>query len=287
MPNLTTPIPGKITGDAVRDLNAFRKWGTALIDELSYILSNLDESNVIEAGAVRAENIDTSGAKISNAQIGHLSADKLRAGTIDTDLVVLKSGDGNLTLTGNSVKIDDGKFNRFVVEYDKERDLFRFELCNAQGEPTVSINSLGNAVFTGKIDGSQIYSSVIVGTDSLSYEQKEGGVFAMTDSKGMKIMQDKEGVRSQRLGLSAGDDGTAYMVMGSGDGTEETDINGVKYSGGSFLIKREEGAATEGIVGAEGTLAFMDSGELWLGGKKVLINGRDILGELDALKGAR
>ncbi len=285
MPNLTTPVPARLTGDMSRDIGAIKKWGTALIDELSYILDNLDSGNVIEASSVKAENIDTTSAKISNAQIGNLTADKLRAGTVDTDLVVVKSESGNLSISGNSIRIDDGEFNRFTAEYDKEMDIFRFVLCNSQGEPTVSINSLGNAVFTGKIDSSEIYSSTIVGTDSLSYEAEEGGVFAMMDSQGIKIMRDTEEGRSQKIGMSVGDDGTAYMVFGSGDGTDEHTINGVRYSRGSFLIKKEDGSATLNIVGGNGIIAFMDDGGLWLSGDKVLINGRDILAEIDQLKG--
>lgn len=284
MPNLTTPIPSKLTGDTARDLSSIKKWGTALIDELTYIFDNLDAGNVLEAASVKAENIDTSNAKIANAQIGNITADKLRAGTIDTDFVIVKSGDGNMTISGNSIKIDDGTFNRFNAEYDSVRDIFRFELCNSQGEPTVSINSNGDAVFRGKIDSSEIYSSTIVGTDSYSYEIVDGGVFAMMDPQGVKIMQDNEEGRHQRLGLSVGNDGTAYMVMGAGNGSEETVINGVRYSNGSFLIKREKGSAALNMVGSKAIAAFMDNGELWLSGEKVLINGRDVLAELDALK---
>ncbi len=285
MPNLTTPIPSRLTGDTARDINSIKKWGTALIDELTYIFNNLDAGNVIEAASVKAENIDTTNAKITNAQIGNLTADKLRAGTVDTDLVVVRNEDGNLTINGSSIKISDNNTARFIAEYDKDSDLFRFILCNRDGLPTVSINSMGNAVFSGKIDSSEIYSSTIVGTDSLSYEVVDGGVFAMMDSQGIKIMQDKDGERHQKLGMSVGDDGTAYMVMGEGDGTDEHTINGVRYSHGSFLMKRETGVATIGIVGGSGIVGFSESGDLLLGGSRVLINGRDVLAELDSLKG--
>ena len=42
MPNLTTPIPPKLSGQSNEDLIRFKEWGTALIDELTYILNNLD-----------------------------------------------------------------------------------------------------------------------------------------------------------------------------------------------------------------------------------------------------
>ena len=50
MPNLTTPIPPKLTGAAGDDIKAIKKWGTALIDELSYIFNNLDAGNVFGSG---------------------------------------------------------------------------------------------------------------------------------------------------------------------------------------------------------------------------------------------
>ena len=59
MPNLTTPIPSRLTGDVQTDVQALKKWGTALIDELTYIFNNLDAGNVSEAASVKAENIDT------------------------------------------------------------------------------------------------------------------------------------------------------------------------------------------------------------------------------------
>ena len=55
MPNLTTPIPSRLTGDVQTDVQALKKWGTALIDELTYIFNNLDAGNVSEAASVKAE----------------------------------------------------------------------------------------------------------------------------------------------------------------------------------------------------------------------------------------
>ena len=109
MPNLTTPIPPKLTGAAGDDIKAIKKWGTALIDELSYIFNNLDAGNVSEAASVKAENIDTSNAKIQNAQIGNLTADKLRTGQLNTNLVTVESDFGNLSMSGSSIIISDNK----------------------------------------------------------------------------------------------------------------------------------------------------------------------------------
>lgn len=284
MPNLTTPIPPKLTGAAGDDIKAIKKWGTALIDELSYIFNNLDAGNVSEAASVKAENIDTSNAKIQNAQIGNLTADKLRTGQLNTNLVTVESDFGNLSMSGSSIIISDNKEERFKVEYDPDTGLFSFVINNSEGNPTVYINSFGNAVFSGRVDSSEIFSSTIVGTDSVSYEQKEGGVFAEMDTKGIKILQDKNQRRLQKLGMSVGDDGTAYIVLGSGDGSGEVIINGVKYSNGSFVIQKNSSYSSFGTVGGNTVISFMDDGELWLRGDRVLINGRDILSEIDEIK---
>ena len=58
MPNLTAPIPSKLTGDNETDIKMLKNWGTALIDELSFIINNLDAGNVSEAAEVKAENIN-------------------------------------------------------------------------------------------------------------------------------------------------------------------------------------------------------------------------------------
>ena len=50
-------------------------------------------------------------------------------------------------------------------------------------------------------------------------------------------------------------------------------------------IQKNDAYASLGIVGSDALLSFMNGGELWLRGK-VLINGRDVLGEIDALKSA-
>lgn len=284
MPNLTTPIPPKLTGVSGDDIKAIKKWGTALIDELSYIFNNLDAGNVSEAASVKAENIDTSNAKIQNAQIGNLTADKLRTGQLNTNLVTVESDFGNLSMSGSSIIISDNKEERFKVEYDPDTGLFSFVINNAEGKPTVYINSFGNAVFSGRVDSSEIFSSTIVGTDSVSYLQKDGGVFAEIDMKGIKILQDKNQKRLQKLGMSVGDDGTAYIVLGSGDGSGEVTINGVKYSNGSFVIQKNSTYSSFGTVGGSSVLSFMDDGELWLRGDRVLVNGRDILSELDEIK---
>lgn len=284
MPNLTTPIPPKLTGEPSADVAKLKNWGTALIDELTYLFNNLDSGNVIEAASVKAENIETTNAKITNAQIGALSAEKLTAGSLDTEKVSVKDKDGNLTISGSTIILRDKNRNRFVAAYDKETGEFKFELYNENGVPTVSIGSGGDAVFSGILESAKIFSSTIVGTDKDSYEATTGGVFADIDSNGVKVMQDKDGTRSQKLGMTVANDGTAYMVLGAGDGSGKVTINDVVYTNGSFKIEKNDSYASLGIVGSSPFVTFWDdSGELWLSGSKVTINGVNILGEIEAL----
>lgn len=285
MPEFTTPIPPKLTGNPEADVIGLKRWGTALIDELTYLFNNLDAGNVIESASVDAENINTNKAKISDAQIGVLNADKLSAGTVDTDRVSVKDQDGNLEINGSSITISDRSRNRFVAEYDKDDNIFKFSLCNKNGEPTVSINSRGDAVFKGTVESAHIFSSTIIGTDSESYENVDGGVFADVDQAGIKVMQDQNGVRRQKVGISVADDGTSYLVLGCGTGGAVRNINGVIYTEGSFKIEKNESYTNLGIVGNSPFIHFWDeSGELWLNGSTVKINGVNLNNEIQNIK---
>ena len=285
MPNLTTPIPPKLTGQTEKDLLQLKQWGTALIDELSYILNNLDAGNVSEAASVKAENIDTASATISNAQIGALTADKLIAGTVDTNKVTVSGNNGALELSDAQIIIRDKNNTRFMVAYDSQTGKFYFLLCNKEGNPTVSIDSSGDAVFTGRVESSSVYSSTIIGTDSISYGTNSGGVFAQLDPAGIKIMQDNDGVRRQKLGMSVGNDGTSYIVLGAGNGEGSHSINGVVYTNGTFKIEKNDQYASMGLVGYAPFIHFWEaSGELWLSGSKVKVNGIDYAEKIQELE---
>ncbi|MBO5364524.1 MAG: hypothetical protein J6A56_03565 [Clostridia bacterium] len=286
MPNVTTPIPPNLTGRTEEDIRRLKEWGTALIDELTYLFSNLDAGNVLEAASVKAENIDTGTAKIGNAQIGALTADKLVTGTVDTGKVTVSDGDSQLRISESEIVIRDRNHQRFVAAYDKETGKFRFLLCNEKGEPTVSINSGGNAIFSGQVESSAIYASTIIGTDSISYAEKEGGVFAQMDPTGLKVMQDGNGGRKQKIGMTVGSrDGAAYLVLGAGNGDESTNINGVVYTNGTFKIQKNNGHANMGLVGYAPFINFWEeSGELWLDGSRVLVKGVDVVSQISNLQ---
>ncbi len=285
MPNLTTPVPPALTGKSEEDVKRLKAWGTALIDELTYLFQHLDAGNVLEAASVKAENIDTNSAKIGNAQIGALTADKLTTGMVDTEKVVVADSTGNLEISGSEIVIRDRYCARFIAAYDQDTGKFRFMLCNAAGEPTVSINSGGDAIFSGRVESSSVYSSTIIGTDSQSYAGKRGGVFAQLDPTGIKMMQDKNGVRQQKIGATVSDDGTAYLVLGAGNGEGSRNINGVVYTNGAFKIEKNESYANMGLVGYTPFIYFWeDDGLLSLWGNTVLINGVNVVDKINTLE---
>ncbi len=285
MPNLTTPVPPKLMGNTEQDLNKIRQWGAALIDELSYLFQNLDAGNVSEAASVKAENIDTATARISNAQIGVLTADKLTAGTVNTDNVTVSDSDGTMELTGSRFTVSDGNRVRMLAEYDREDDQFRFVLFDGDGAPGMYMDSGGDAVFRGSVQSSSVYSSTMVGTDREDYQNTEGDVFALVDPTGIKVMQDKNHVRKQKIGMTVADDGTAYLVLGAGNGQGSRNINGVVYTNGSFRAEKNESYAALGLSGYAPQIQFWEDGEeLRLSGRRILINGTDLEARLTALE---
>ena len=188
-------------------------------------------------------------------------------------------------MTGSAIQIGDGQQDRFIARFDKTDGTFTFALINDEGDPTVYIDDGGNAIFTGTVESSNIFSTHMIGTSTEAYQQKEGGVFADINPTGIKIMQDKNHVRNQKLGLAVGNDGTAYIILGAGDGTDAVTINGVTYTNGTFNIQKFNNGASMGIVGSAPFISFwQNSGNINIDGTKVLINGMDVVEEIRALK---
>ena len=105
------------------------------------------------------------------------------------------------------------------------------------------------------------------------------------DPAGIKVMQDKSSVRNQKIGMSVAEDGTAYIVLGAGNVSGKKNISGVVYSDGAFVIEKNSSGASMGIKGCSPFInLWEDSGELWLSGSSVLLNGLNIEQELTAVK---
>lgn len=154
MPNLTTPFLNLKGEDTGEDLKAIQEWSTALIDELKYILCNLDAGNVTEAGSVTASNIDCTKARIKGAQIQSLTADKISAGTIDAGEVTIASEDvhGTMKLDGESLQMYDGNGKLRIAFGQDEDGNYIFTVQNADETQGVYMDETGEVYMTGTLN---------------------------------------------------------------------------------------------------------------------------------------
>ncbi len=272
-------------GETVKEL---REWGAALIDELTYLLANLDSGNVKCAASVKAENIDTSTARISNAQIGVLNADKLKAGTIDTNRVTVASEDGNLQLSGTALSITDKNNNPlFYAGYDAEQNRFDFHLYGREGKG-IYLNNDGNAVFSGMLSSSDIYASKIIGTSRSQFllpSTKHS--FVQIDRAGITMAQANPGrEHQQKFGATIASDGSMVVALGEGEGEPSFSENGVVYRPGSFVLKKSTDDTAEIGLCAQNSQICFENGKINLIAGAVTINGAEIASksELDALR---
>lgn len=199
-------IPPSDSGNLKKDFDELRTRFTMVLKELEYLLCNLDEENVTRAASVYAENIDTTHAKIADAQIEGLTADKLTAGTINADVVAIKnlsansiqtgtlntesvviaSGDGKLAIydtvmamfdSGGVMRLFAGLDTRKTVngEVNKNYNKFRFDIMDGNGTTCIHFNDDGDAVFSGVIDTA---SDVNVGNMlCLNNAYEDGGLY--------------------------------------------------------------------------------------------------------------
>ena len=166
MPNLTTGFP-KRTGDLEADYENLYKWSVSLIDELKSIFCNLDSGNVSEAASVKAQNIDTTQARIKDAQINSLTADKLTAGTIDTGSINIKNEDdiGKIEISGQSIELWEGGSVRIAIGRD-ENGKYVFIVQNKDHTQGIYMNDDGNVMFTGNIAGGSITSNTKIDVET-------------------------------------------------------------------------------------------------------------------------
>lgn len=84
---------------------------------------------------------------------------------LNTNQTVIKSGDKTTHIDGSQLKMYDEDENlRLVMGYNPTSGEYQFELSNADGVATVTLDDDGNAVFTGKITASDIEGGTITGT---------------------------------------------------------------------------------------------------------------------------
>lgn len=159
-------------------VNNMQDWCVSLVEQVRFVLNNLDASNVSEAASVKAENIDTRFAKIKSAQIQSLKADKIKTGTLHvTEEMTIQNNDGSIKFLPNSIvmstpKLDengnvckDEEGNIILVprlQMGKEEDTnkFIFIISDKDGNDTLTLNDNGEGIFKGIIS---TYKDALVG----------------------------------------------------------------------------------------------------------------------------
>lgn len=254
MPLLTVGYPME-RWDTDANVTEIKNVLNETIDQLRYILCNLDAGNVIEAASVKAQNIDVTQAQIKDAQIGSLKADKLWAGTIDSGKVSIKEKDSNKTIdiTGSYIHFEENGKDRAGMGYLPD-GTFVFYINDPSGQQVqIGLDSDGNAYVRGTVDSSTIYASQIIGaTKADAGNLGVDKVFAVVDPAGIGIMQDKNGQRLQKIGMTVDSQGNSILVLGAGNGTRPITINGVTYSDDSFVMLKGEHTTTFYTKGATG-----------------------------------
>lgn len=159
MPNLTTPFL-KLSGDTERDLKQIEQWSVSLVDELKSLLCNLDGGNVIEASSVKAQNIDCTTAKIKDAQVQSMTADKLTAGVIDVSEGISISGShddkesggssGSMDITNESIEMREDGVLRIAIGRDEDGN-YIFTVQSADKTTGIYMNDKGEVYLTGAI----------------------------------------------------------------------------------------------------------------------------------------
>lgn len=164
MPNLTTPFLDLKGEDINDDMDKVQQWSVSLIDELKSILCNLDSGNVMEAGSVKAQNIDCTKARIKGAQIQSLTADKLTAGTIDAEVITVegKSDSGKMTMSGEKLEFWEKNSNQPRIYIGRSDNSYIFIVQSSDGKQGVYMDSDGRISITGDIVGGKITSNAVI-----------------------------------------------------------------------------------------------------------------------------
>lgn len=171
--HITTGYPNQY-GDIATQLKNLQDVVTSLIDNVEWAVCHLDAGNVVEASSVKAQNIDTTQAKIKDAQIKNLTADKIKAGKIDLSKGITIAGSGGqMEIADNFISMSDSDGNLRVEMGTDDTGQFAFVIYSLKTDkdgnqiPAIYLDDDGEAVFSGTVQGGKITSdtSIDVTTD--------------------------------------------------------------------------------------------------------------------------
>lgn len=216
---------------------------------------------------------------ISNGK-GHLDS-RMWVGSLSTTLVDIMSDNGKLSIQDSLITITDTNNTvRLKMGYSGNR--FVFEMFAEDGTQTVGINDSGEIELVGTM-----YASRFIGTSKETYEAIPpvespvlNEVFAEIDQRGIKINQDKNGQRLQKIGMTVDSAGNAILVLGAGNGGDTTTINSVTYSNDCFIITKGDGVTSLALKGANSSVQFWNDSS----GQYVTVDGVKVKAKIEDLE---
>lgn len=196
-------LPNESSGNLKQDFEDLKDKFVSVLKELEFTMANLDEENVTRADSVYAEKIDTTHAKIKDAQIQSLTANKLTAGTIDADEINVVNlnadniSSGTLNTSNVAVASDGGKLyisDGLITLFDSQNTMrlmmgldtrdkiegitnpnynkFYFCISDKNGNDTVYFDDLGDGVFAGVLDTKK---NISVGSKIVMQNARDSG----------------------------------------------------------------------------------------------------------------
>lgn len=143
----------KATKAEVEDLKATNATITSLkssIANIDTVLAGNISSDNIQTGGITGDNLNMDTIFVRDANIIDLNASKINAGTVNTNLVDIQSGSGNLTLKDNTIQIKDTTRVRVQIGKDASND-YSMSVWDANGKLMFDARGLTEAAIKDSI----------------------------------------------------------------------------------------------------------------------------------------
>lgn len=135
---------GSITADHIQANQIFTEHLVAGSITAELIQANSIDTKHLKANSITADHIQTGAISagsgiiadgaIGDAQIANLNAGKIKSGKLDTSLVTIQSGSGNMLMSDNTIQINDDKGTTRVQIGKDARDDYNMYVCDADGQ---------------------------------------------------------------------------------------------------------------------------------------------------------
>ena len=135
---------GSITADHIQANQIFTEHLVANSITAELIQANSIDTKHLKANSITADHIQTGAISagsgviadgaIGDAQIANLNAGKIKSGKLDTSLVTIQSGSGNMLMSDNTIQINDDKGTTRVQIGKDARDDYNMYVCDSDGQ---------------------------------------------------------------------------------------------------------------------------------------------------------